>query len=332
MGKSVVLPGQIHRAPRFLLHLHPLPMAPYLFLREVRLQIRLLLLALCLPLLLVLPNLAQAMAFENLSHGAILDANFATTPVGDVLMGELGGQSLGSLATTDRQWLVQWHALLAFKAGALAATLPFTTLLGGRTRLMAEAGYRFLPALAWSPYLGARLAGDAQWMLPPGVSMDELRIRTNIDGVGDLNVSGHLRLTAGASWLQTDRALLLTAVVQGWTRAGEIHLPSATFVDVGLSARLDLAHSWSLSVETLWGKSPITTSPTIGVLDDTSRWQISGEGRKIFSNGMWIGSEISYVTQSDSLRTGTLSWQTRSAPTFDVKVLYGFPLGRQELP
>ena len=281
---------------------------------------------------LISPALAHAAVFESLSHGAILDANMGAAPVGDFLLGEIGGQTLGIVATHDGRFLHQWQGLLAFKAGELATTRPFTTLVGGHGHLMAESGYRFQADQAWSAYLGLRLGGDLQIMAPWGVSLSKLNTINNIDGIGDVNASGLVRLVAGSSWLDASRSLLLTAFVQGSGRVAEVNLPGAGFVDVGIAARFDLAHAWALSLETLWGTTLAKTTPALGLTDVTTHVQVEFEGRKVFRNGMWFGANVSYVSERDTWGNSTVTYNTRSAPTLGMTFLYGFPLGKQEWP
>jgi hypothetical protein len=283
-------------------------------------------------LMLLTPCVAQAVEFENLSHGAIVDGSLGFSAVGDAFLGELGGQASGIKSTHDATLLHQWHALVAFKAGELATTRPFTTLLGFHGRLMLESGYRFQADHAWSPYAGLHLGGELQYLVPPSGGLQSLKTINNIDGVGDLNLNGVVRLPFGYSWLDDTHALLLTAFVQVNGRIAEINLPNATFLDIGLAARFDVAHAWALLVDGLWGTTSSKANTALGLTDVTSHFQLEFDGRKVFANGMWFGTQVLYNSERNSLSNSVVTYNTRSAPTVNVMLLYGFPLGKQEWP
>ncbi len=283
-------------------------------------------------LALLAPAVAHATPFESLSHGAIADVSVGTTPVGDLLMGELGVQSLGVMTSQDGRFLHQWQGFLAVKGGELAAAHPYTPLLGGRAKALLESGYRFAAEQPWSPYAGVRLGGDVQVLLPFTVAPNQLNTVNNIDGVGDVNVSGLVRLAGGESYIAGDRALLLSGFVQGWARAAEANQPSAGFIDLGLAARYDVARSLALSMEALWGTTPGKTNAALALTDVTTHAQVEFDCRKVFANGMWLSGAVSYSTQADTLRYPSMTYNARTAPTIGLTVLYGFALGKQEWP
>ncbi len=291
-------------------------------------------------LLLSAPSLALAVPFESLSHGAITDVTLGTTPVGDQLLGEIGAAAMGMMTGRDGlfahhhdiQFLHQWQGVLAVKGGELAAANPYTPLLGGHAAAMVESGVRWQAEKAWSPYAGLRLGGDLQILLPFTVAPTALNTVNNIDGVGDVNLSGLLRLAWGESYLEGDTALLLTAFAQGWLRRAEVNTPGAAFLDVGVAARLDLARSALASVELLWGVAAGPANPALGLTDLKQHVRLDVDGRKIFSNGMWLGGVFALTSESDTLHYPTASYSTRSAPTLALTVVYGIPLGKQEWP
>ncbi len=283
-------------------------------------------------LVTLVPSAASAAAFENVSHGAIAGVEIGTTPVGDLLFGVIGGQASGVLMTHGGKWMHQWQGLVVGKGGKLAAAETYTTLLGGRAKIMAESGWRFQPDDPWSIYLGLRLGGDLQVMMPPGVGFSELNTLNNIDGVGNLNASGLLRLAVGSSFLQEDRAVLISVFLQGAARAGETYLPKRAFLDLGFSARIDFAKTFALTVDTLWGTSGERIDAAHATTDVTTHSLVDVDARKVFSNGMWLGGALVYGAEADVLQFQTASYKTRSAPTFSVTLLYGFPLGKQEAP
>lgn len=279
--------------------------------------------------LLLAPSTAYTLDFENLSHGAIVDGEFGTTPVGDVLMGEIGGQALGLITSHDGEFVHQWQGLVTFKAGELATTRPFTTLIGAHGRAMWETGYRVQPQHAWSPYVGVRLGGDLQILVPPGDGLAQLRLINNTDGVGDLNLNGLLRVAVGASYLGGSKSLIVDLFLQGYGRIAEINTPNAGFLDVGVAARFDVAHQWALSLEGLWGTTSSRANAALGLTDVTTHFRVAFDGRKVFDNGMWLGAAVLYDSERDSLGNSLVTYDTRSAPTTDVTLVYGFPLGRQ---
>lgn len=275
---------------------------------------------------------ASAVAFDSVSQGATLDVSLGTTPVGDLLMGELGGQSVGITSLGGGKWLLQWDGLVGFKAGELAAAHPYTTLLGGHGRAFAEGGYRFEPESPWSLYVGARMGGDLQIMVPPGKSLSELDTINNIDGVGNVNVSGALRVVAGASLLTSEHSLLLGAFVQEAGRLAETNLRGAAFTEVGLALRFDIARELMLSAEAAWGRTPSQTVPALGLSDQTTNKEFTASVRKIFSNGMWLHTAVSYAVETDATTyaASATTYSTANAANFGLTILYGFPLGKQQ--
>ncbi len=274
---------------------------------------------------------ARATTFDSGSQGAIVDLGVGTTPVGDFLLGELGGQSAGLKATRDRRWLLQWDGLAGFKGGTLAAAHPYTMLLGGHAGGFFEPGYRFEPQSPWSWYLGLRLAGDFQLLLPPDKSLSELDTVNNIDGVGDLNLSGALRLAFGTSLLDGAHSLVVALFVQESGRVGETNLKGAAFTDLGLEARFDLARSLMLSAEALWGQTPTATNTVQLLTDETRHWAVQATLRKIFSSSMWFGAAAGYTVEGDTVtyEAPAATFETTNAPTFSLTLLYGFALGSQ---
>ncbi len=283
----------------------------------------------CVALALCLASPARAHAFDSVSQGAIFDAGIGTTPVGDSLLGELGGQSVG-LRRLGKRWLIQWDGLVALKGGTLAAAHPYTALVGGHARLFAESGYRFSPG-RWSPYLGLRLSGDLQALLPPGHGFGDLDTINNIDGVGDLNLSGAVRIAGGASFLAGRRSLLVDLFAQEDGRIGETNLPAAAFTDVGLTLRFDLERSLEVTAEGFWGATGSKSTPALQLTDTTTHLGATVSARKIFANAMWLGATLADSVERDSVRyqSPDRTFDTQSAPTFSFVLLYGFPLGSQ---
>ncbi len=280
--------------------------------------------------LLLLPLPLHAEAFQLLSQGAVVQGSVGTTPVGDFLLGEIGGQSLGIRTLDDRRWLVQWEGLAAFKGGELAAAHPYTPLLGGHALAMGEVGYRFVDETR-TPYVSLRIAGDMQFLLPPGKGLHDLRTINNIDGVGDLNLHGAVRLSLGESGLSSKGLLIAAVFVQESLRAGEVNAPSAAFTDLGGTLLADLSGSWLIRAEILRRYRPTQSTPQLGMTDAAwFDWQTTDELRKVFANGMWFGANFSYASESDVVSYGNLTLHTSSAPTVVFGLQYGFPIGPQE--
>ena len=280
--------------------------------------------------LLMLPLPLHAEAFQLLSQGAVVHASVGTTPVGDFLLGEIGGQSLGIRTLDDRRWLVQWEGLAAFKGGELAAAHPYTPLLGGHGLAMGEVGYRFVDETR-TPYVSLRIAGDMQFLLPPGKSLSDLRKINSIDGVGGMNLRGAVRLSLGESAVGRNGLAILAFFVQESLRGAEVNTPSAAFTDVGGTLQAYLFGSWLIRGEILRRYRPTQTTPKLGMTDAAwIDWQTTEELRKVFANGMWFGANFSYSAESDVVTYSNLTLHTSSAPSVVFGVQYGFPIGPQE--
>ena len=279
--------------------------------------------------LLMLPLPLHAEAFQLLSQGAVVHASVGTTPVGDFLLGEIGGQSLGIRTLDDRRWLVQWEGLAAFKGGELAAAHPYTPLLGGHALAMGEVGYRFVDETR-TPYVSLRIAGDMQLLLPPGKSLGDLRKVNSIDGVGGMNLRGAVRLSLGESAVGRNGLAIFAFFVQESLHGGEVNAPSAAFTDVGATLQTYLFGSWLIRAELLRGFRPMQSTPQLGMTDATTHFQTTEELRKVFANGMWFGANFSYAAESDVVTYANLTLHTSSAPTVVFGFQYGFPIGPQE--
>ncbi len=268
---------------------------------------------------------ARAEAFDDVVRGATVSAGIATTPVGDALMGELGG-AWGGMRVRDRRWVLQWELLLAARAGWLGNQHPFSFLAGVHASSWVEAGYRFRSAARFSPYLGLRLAGDAQSLAAPDAP--SLESVNAVDGVGGNVARGALRVAFGASYFDEARSVLLTPFVQEELDAPELHTPGASFTELGLALRYDVQRSLVASLEGFCGVTP-ERHTLVGTSDTTMRCGLDGALRKIFANGMWIGATLALRHDTDDVGyAGGASYETGDAPWFSFAISYGVPLWR----
>jgi hypothetical protein len=269
---------------------------------------------------------ARADPVDTVVHGATLSGSFTTAPVGDAILGELGG-AWGGLRTIDRRWVLQWEMRLAIEAGWLGSEHPFLFLVGPHASSMIEAGHRFRSERPFSPYLGVRLAGDARSLASPGApSQEELNA---VDGVGGNVAHGALRVVAGSSYLDEAHALIIAMFVQEEVDAPEIHTPGLAFTDIGLEARYDATRSLTLSLEGRCGLTFDRHDALLGTTDSTMRCGFDAAFRKIFGNGMWLGATISFRRDTDHVGYANgASYETGDAPLFVGALELGVPLWR----
>lgn len=281
-------------------------------------------------ILLVASNaLADPPDLDSVARGAIFDTSIGTSMVGDTLMAELGGESAGIRSLRRGAWLLQWDALLAAKAGYHANQNPYLFLVGAHALAWAEGGARFLPSRTWSPYVGLRLANEAQIMGHPGIPLSDLERLNAVDGVGGVNERALVRVDGGASFLDPLHSLLLVGFVQEAFRAPTLHARGQAFTELGLAVRFDLSRSVMASLEGVWGVTPArATAP--GLSDRTTHAGVSATFRKIFKNGMWIAAALSVERDTDHLAYAASGavFDTANAPTFGFTLLYGLSLWR----
>ena len=274
-----------------------------------------------------------ALAFDNVTQGAFLDASAGTSSVGDFVLGEIGAESTGIATLSEQRYLLQWDVLFAPRAGVLAASIPYTPLYGGRARLMAEGGNRFASEKAHSFYLGLRASGDGQLLIPSGKGLGGLATVNNIDGIGDLSLTGAVRLAGGWSFLRDHHALLVTAYVEELGRGAETNAPGEAFTNFGLAARYDLAHKLTLTGDLAWGRAPSLANSSLHSLEFHELISMNVLARKIFANGMWLGFSWGVTIEQESTTyTSGPTYSTTDAPTVTATVFFGIPFGAQAFP
>ena len=265
---------------------------------------------------------------DTVVHGATLAGSFTTAPVGDAILGELGGRWGGLRVIDEKRWVLQWETLIAIQAGWLGSEHPFLFLVGPHASAWVEAGHRFRSERPFSPYLGVRLAGDARSLASPGApSQEELNA---VDGVGGNVAHGALRVAAGSSYVDETHALLITMFVQEELDAPELHTPGLAFTEIGIAGRYDASRSLTLTLDGRCGLTPDRHDPLLGTSDSTMRCGVDASFRKIFGNGIWLGVTLSFQRDTDHLSyaNGT-SYETGSAPFFVGALDFGIPLWRR---
>ena len=276
--------------------------------------------------------------YHDSSLSPVLTGGLGLGPIGDDLVGELGGRALG-LATVGRRWLLQWDGLVAFRGGVLASTNPFASFFGGTGHGFAELGHRFQPEGSWSGYLGARLAANLQVMAHPGVALSLLSTLNNSDGFGGVTLDGAVRIAGGVSLIdggvsriEDTRSLLLVVFLQEALIAPGLVTAGAAFTELGLGARFDLVRSFTGSLEVLVGSTPALTNQALQLTDETIRVQVGGELRKTFGNGVWLGVAVSYTRDSDHLvytaPGGTRAYDSAHPGMLAATISLGVALGR----
>lgn len=269
---------------------------------------------------------ASAQDIDTVVHGATLAGSFTTAPVGDAILGELGGRWGGLRVIDEKRWVLEWETLIAIEAGWLGSEHPFLFLVGPHASAWVEAGHRFRSERAFSPYLGVRLAGDARSLASPGQSQEALNA---VDGVGGNVARGALRVAAGSSYADDMRALLITMFVQEELDAPELHTPGLAFTELGIAGRYDASRSLTLGLEGRCGLTPDRHDALLGTSDSTMRCGVDASFRKIFGNGMWLGVTLSFQRDTDHISYANgASYETGSAPFFVGALDFGVPLWR----
>ncbi len=270
-----------------------------------------------------------ALAFDSVVRGATADVGVATTPVGDTGMGELGGESEGLRSSADRRWVFAWDVLAALRAGWVVAQRPPLSFVGAHTLAWTELGVRALPSSDASPYVGARISGDAAVMPSPGLSLSALDTVSRVDGVGGIVARGLVRVDAGLSFLDRARSLIVVAFAEESFDAPGVYTPGLALTAGGLAVRFDVARSFLAEVEGAYGLSATRTDALRGLTDQTTRAAVSGDVRKIFENGMWLGLQATYARDTDHVAYAHgLAYDTGSAPTIGLSISYGLSLGK----
>lgn len=268
---------------------------------------------------------------DNWIQGAIVHAGFAMAPVGDAIMGDLGGESAGLRSGDDRRWLLRWDVLLAMKGGYLGNQHPFLFMLGMRSLAWVAEGYRFMHASRWSPYAGGRLGGAMQLLGHPGLASDAFDTINSVDGVGGVVGEATGRVEAGVSFLDDTRSLLLLAFMQEQLQAPRTNTPGLAFTQGGLGARFDLTRSVIAELEGVWGVTANRTDALRGITDQTTRIGVSGTVRKIFGDRIWLGATVLWMRDTDSLAyTNGLTYGTANPATLDMEIFFGVALWRRK--
>jgi hypothetical protein len=273
----------------------------------------------------------ERVEFDSVLVGALLDFGYGSAAVGDSLLGDLGAEYVGIRTFRDRAWLLQWDALLAARGGLLGNTRPYTGLAGMRTVADGEIGYRWLRARTLSPYTGARVDGELIVMTRPGTSLSDLDRLNNLDGVAGVSAHGALRIDAGLSLLDGARSLVVVGFFQEALRAPGVYTPGAAFAEGGVGARFDLRRRLTASLELSAGQSPTSTQAALGTSDQTTIVELSALVRFVLRSGVWLQAAGGYSREFDrrTYQSSPLTYQTASAPSFDVTLALGVSLDRR---
>jgi hypothetical protein len=263
---------------------------------------------------------------EVVARGGTVQASIGMSRAGYRILGDLGGETVG-MRTFDERWLLAWDFIVTGRVGVLANTEPYLPIFGAHARAFIEPAYRFSVG-SWSPVVSARLDGDGSLVFNPTAGPSELQNINDMDGVGGVNGRGLVRAGAGASFLDAAHAFLVQAFAEELFESHGQNREAAAFTQGGLSLRFDW--TWGLSAS-LQGTVGTTIPRTDGGLDRTTRttrFGLSGDARKIFKNGMWIGL---WVFLERDLQTATYEdtgnvFDTASPADFTLGLSYGFSL------
>jgi hypothetical protein len=263
--------------------------------------------------------------FKTSSFGPMLSLGIGSGLSGDYLVGELGFQMFG-VRELSREWIVYWDAAIAFRTGGLGNEHPYFFFAGGSAHGIGELGRRFFANNPWSPYLSVRGQGHISLMADPSVGM--LDTINDSAGFGGLVADASLRVSAGASYLDSRHLFVVTIFAQEQLRGPEGITSGDAFTEAGLSVRYDIADSFAIYVEGIYGAAPATFRPGLNTRDSTSRMEASGFLRKLFHNGIWLALAVSYGRDTDTLSyDGGGTFFSANPPDFAVTASFGVPIG-----
>jgi len=270
-----------------------------------------------------------AWAFDSVAAGATVDAAVGVGPFGDTLMFEVGGESEGLRSYGHQRWLLQWDVLVAARAGWIADQYPFLSVAGAHTLGWTAFGVRLDPTKRWTPYLGARLGGDALIMGHPGLSIRALDTVGSVDGAAGIVATGIGRIEAGASFLNRSRSLLLVGFVQESLHAAEVNTPRLAFTEGGLALRYDIERGLVAELEAALGATASRTNAALGFTDQTIHGEVAAGVRKIFRNGMWMGASALLERYGDHVvYEHGASYATADPFIYGLSLSFGMPLWR----
>ena len=262
-----------------------------------------------------------ASAFDDAIRGATASASFGAGSAGDTLMAQVGA-AWAALRVYDGAWLVQWDLLVALRAGYLGNEHPYAFLVGPHASSWIEGGYRFKSARRFSPYVGARLSGDASYLgATSGPPLADTNIGTDVAGPV---ARGAVRIGAGSAYLDEGRAFVATLFVQEAIDGAQLHADARAFTEGGVSLRFDVAGSLMTSLDGFCGATFARDDALRGTTTTTTRCGLAALARKVFRNGMWLGASLSLEHDTDRVSyTGGMTYDTGEPPAFGVALSYG---------
>jgi hypothetical protein len=265
--------------------------------------------------------------FHSVIRGPFLSGSFGTSSVGDALLAQVGANISGIRSQDERRWLLMWDVFGSGMFGLIGNQHPFLTVLGVRGSATAELGRRIWNDRAWSPYVGGRIGGDMRILEHPGLAAGALE--TINDSSAGVIAHGLARIDAGMSMLDDRRSLLLVLFVQEALQARTVTQPMFAFTQLGLGARFDLARSVMVEIDGAWGVTPNRTDSARGTSDQTTRASLSGNFRKIFANGIWLGLTASIARDTDTITyaASKTTYGTGNAPTVEAALWLGWSFG-----
>jgi hypothetical protein len=259
--------------------------------------------------------------------GPLLSAEIGSALSGDHLAGDLGLQTFG-VREFNRTSLAFWDAALTGRLGGFANQHPFFFFGGGSFRGSGELGRRIVPQATWSAYLSGRLDGDLTIMATPTTGIGTLNTINNTDGFGGITADLGARFSGGVSYLKDRRSFVVTLFLQESLHAPRTIAPGYAFTEGGLKARYDIADSFTLWVEGVLGTTPAVGNAALNLATRTVDMNVSGQLRKTFHSGLFLGLSVSYGRYVHILNySGGSTINAAEPPTFLTLAYVGFSFG-----
>ena len=242
---------------------------------------------LLLAILLASPARAEDVTFQL--RGLTLRPEVGTGIYGYELSANLGGSIWEARSFGAGRYLVEWDAQAAFVIGVTAYEHPYRPLYGAAGQAEGETGLRFMPAGAWSPYVGVRASANGSAITQQGVPLNG---GSNANNEGDLlGPLGVVQVAAGGgpSLLTSRRALVAEANFLAQFDSARSYTPARGFLGVGLHARYDIASSLVATGELAYLLSGTTSDAALQTSSQTNRWVLAFNAVKTFGAHFFFG-------------------------------------------
>jgi hypothetical protein len=248
--------------------------------------------------------------FKQDTRGVFLHGTYVLELWGKGLPVHVGVQWAGVRTFDGRRHLFTFDAAAALTAVYGGNSSERFYLLGGNLRGLGEFGLR-TTADDLAFYVGGTLLLNGTAAASLTKPLDQLN---PLEGIAGVYGVGALRVNGGLSWLQGDKALLVTVFIGESLRHPGSAVNGPLYTDLGARAQFDVARSFTAALEGSWGTTFGRADAATGFTNAGSRYEVTLQLRKHLGP-VWVGID-GQLHGTANTATSTAATYVTATPTF----------------